>query len=272
MILLDPESAAGHTKLGRAFLQARQYDDAIEAFKTALRSKRDINSNPTVFLRDAFIESGRLLEGIRVFEEMVLSSLTQYSLHYDLGMLYLRVGDKGAAREQYRMLRDSEPMILGRRPLSEDLLKTIEAQGWELLAQTEEFGLYLDPKTLRRNPDGTMRAWVKLVLRNQEKQAREKFVKNTERMQAKNGRYAKYSSTLSLEEYDCKNRKWRVLSISDYDDDGKVIESDSGVGRWNDDPPETVAEASLESICQRRERGIRRDPSRVKSRRAKPAR
>ena len=77
---------AGPFQLGNVYLKTRRYADAVEAYKKAL----DMNANGD-------------------------------EAHANLGKAYLGMGNKDAAKEQYNILRDKDPV------LAKELLKLIES-------------------------------------------------------------------------------------------------------------------------------------------------
>jgi len=69
--LTEAATPIAHSALGDAYFRLKRYDEAIAAFKEAIRIKPDYAK-----------------------------------AYYDLGVTYLQLGDKGSAMEQYKILKN----------------------------------------------------------------------------------------------------------------------------------------------------------------------
>jgi hypothetical protein len=102
---------------------------------------------------------------------------------------------------------------------------------WVKVAESDRFYRYIDPATIRK--DGNL---VRLWEINEAKQRDEK------------GALSHRSRT----EYDCKQERRRVLSLSSHSGSmagGTILFEDTKVFWWEDIPPDTVAEILLKIVC-----------------------
>ena len=103
---------------------------------------------------------------------------------------------------------------------------------WVQVAFSDTGVYYIDPATIRKNGN-LRRAWEIQDLKNR-------------------GRDGELSLRL-LQEYDCKNDRSRILSLSLHAErmaNGKVLASHPGDGQWDHIPPETIAEATFRFVCR----------------------
>ncbi|HKS27838.1 MAG TPA: surface-adhesin E family protein [Pyrinomonadaceae bacterium] len=126
------------------------------------------------------------------------------------------------------------------------VLPALSQSRWVQFSQTKDEIYYYDKETIRKRRDGTISAWGKTAPRNEEirqRLIREKNAKGRED-------YSKYSHTVVLWYLSCNDRKYKLVTFTDYDDEGGVILSDSSNdNRWDDAPPGTIIERLFKEIC-----------------------
>ena len=102
---------------------------------------------------------------------------------------------------------------------------------WLKASETDTSTFYIDPATIRK--DGDLRkVWTINDLKQRHKDGE--------------------MSRRSLHEYDCKEERYRTLSISEHSDPmagGRTISSDNGSGKWNYIAPGTPAQTILRIVC-----------------------
>ena len=102
---------------------------------------------------------------------------------------------------------------------------------WVKVAETDVIITYIDPATIRK--DGNLRkVWTIQDLKQRHKDGE--------------------MSRRALDQHDCKEGRYRTLSISEHSDPmgrGKMLSSYSEPGKWNDIPPETVAQEIMRIVC-----------------------
>ena len=62
--------------------------------------------------------------------------------------------------------------------------------------------------------------------------------------------YKDFSYSVDLEEYDCTERRRRILNLTQYSLDGGVIFSDNSPGEWRLIIPDSTADAVFEEVCK----------------------
>lgn len=102
---------------------------------------------------------------------------------------------------------------------------------WVEVSETDNSIYYIDPATIRK--DGNLRrVWTIQDLKQRHKDGE--------------------MSRRGLYEYDCKEERFRILSISEHSDPmarGKTLFSDSEPGKWIHTPPETPSQTMLRIVC-----------------------
>lgn len=104
--------------------------------------------------------------------------------------------------------------------------------GWVEVGGNEGTSLYIDPTTFRK--DGNLRKLWQL---------------NDLKERHKDGELSRRARN----EYDCKNERFRVLSLSTHSEpmaSGMILyQSSAESTKWNDIPPGTLAETVLKIVC-----------------------
>ena len=102
---------------------------------------------------------------------------------------------------------------------------------WVMYEESDSATHYFDPATIRK--EGNMRrVWVLQDLR-------------------KRGQYSEMSRRYRSE-YDCKNERWRILTISEHSEPmagGSAMRSQSDEDSWTDIAPGTVTDTMLKIVC-----------------------
>ncbi len=103
-IRIKPDYADAHYNLGFAYANLGRYQDAVEAYKQAIRIKRDY-AEAHCGLGFVYGNLGRSQEGIKSCKQAIRIKPDFVLAHYNLGVIYLVAGDKGAAIEEYKILK-----------------------------------------------------------------------------------------------------------------------------------------------------------------------
>ncbi|HSB08371.1 MAG TPA: TonB family protein [Blastocatellia bacterium] len=138
----DPNSAQLHYELGQLLRFDKQYDESIAEYSQAIALERDyveaylglasvyqatgrsdesieackrglnINSLPgfaemlNIILGEAFLKQDRNQEALEAFKQAVAAKSDSVEGHYNLGLTYLKIGDKQSAQDEYKILKD----------------------------------------------------------------------------------------------------------------------------------------------------------------------
>jgi TonB family protein len=152
-----PDVPKLHDQLGHAYEDNRQFDEALKAYQRAVALKPDY-AEAQVAIGDLQMKLNRYKEALDAYHQAVLLDLTpeakaiayrsmaliyyrsdrfaeaieplkqaialapQGSLYLNLGLTYLKLGDKALAMKQYEMLKESDSI------LAEQLLKMINEE------------------------------------------------------------------------------------------------------------------------------------------------
>lgn len=102
---------------------------------------------------------------------------------------------------------------------------------WVKVSETEDEVVYIDPTTIRK--DGNLRrVWELQDLKQRDKDGE--------------------MSRRAFIEYDCKEDRLRILSLSTHSKSmalGRVIFSESGTSPWDFVPPRTISAKRLKIVC-----------------------
>lgn len=100
--------------------------------------------------------------------------------------------------------------------------------------------------------DSTLKVWIKDRPFNAElSNARRQVIKERKGIEAPIKGYELYFYSLNLYEVDCKDRKTRLISIIDYDTNGRVLDNTDvdDVSKWENMVPSSVGNAKFSKIC-----------------------
>ena len=102
-------------------------------------------------------------------------------------------------------------------------------KGWRLVGQTKTDHIWYDSDRQRCGDNGILKTWIKEMHLNTD---------------------LKYA--LVLYELNCKTDELRVVSVTEYDKDGHVIESRQyNDPAWSDAVPESIGEEILKIACRK---------------------
>ncbi|MEK6409205.1 MAG: TonB family protein [Acidobacteriota bacterium] len=105
---LGGDSAQVFFGLGEAYQTAGRFGEAIEVYKRGL----PLNSLPgfaemiNMRLGEAYLKQDRNEDALQAFKQAVTASPDSPLAHYQLGLTYLKIGDKQSALNEYMILKD----------------------------------------------------------------------------------------------------------------------------------------------------------------------
>jgi Flp pilus assembly protein TadD len=103
-ILLQPEHPFAYGDIHVYCNKGKQYDFELSIFQDALKANAD-NEVAWNALGNTLINTARWTNAIGAYKELVRFAPDSWEFHYTLGALYLEVGDKEAALDEYEELR-----------------------------------------------------------------------------------------------------------------------------------------------------------------------
>jgi len=121
-VRLNPEYGDALLALGNLNMRLNQYEAALKAYKKAAALDLSSDNRGTLSRNMAMIyfRADRFQEAVEPFRKAI-ELAPQGMLYLDLGLTYLKLGDKKAAMEQYNSLKERNSI------LAEQLLKQIKA-------------------------------------------------------------------------------------------------------------------------------------------------
>jgi Flp pilus assembly protein TadD len=103
-----PNSAKAHSNLGVALVRQERYQEAIAHYAEALRIKSDY-ADAHYNLGNALALQKKYQEAIAHFAEALRIIPDFAEAHFSLGWVYLTVGNRGLAMEEYEVLKKIDP-------------------------------------------------------------------------------------------------------------------------------------------------------------------
>jgi len=115
---------------------------------------------------------------------------------------------------------------------------------WKLFAETDLYECFYDAEDATPSSNNVVDVWAKLEYTKKGISGIvEKFGKH----------YADLSYSLELWEINCAEKKDRILSITEYSAEGKILYANSANGRapaWKIIPRESVDESLYKAVCK----------------------
>lgn len=89
------------------------------------------------------------------------------------------------------------------------------------------------------------------VKKNYSDKGKEKYIQDMTENGVSTKEYDKLSYRISLKEIDCKNQKMKILSIKNFDKNGKIFESRNyPEGEWEHITPDSRKDTLRKNVCQ----------------------
>lgn len=129
-IRVNPDSPVAYFELGGRYDRLNRYDEARDAYRQALslNTRLDSEGNPTsalpshahIFMAQFHYRHAQYQDAVDVLKQAASIYPDRDEVHIYLGQMYLELGDKHAAHNEYNALKDKET------ELAERLLQQIE--------------------------------------------------------------------------------------------------------------------------------------------------
>ncbi len=113
---------------------------------------------------------------------------------------------------------------------------------WKFVIKSVLSETFIDVKSISKLPNNTVRVWKKGILTNK---GREVFAEENKKL-----KYKDLSYILALVEYDCKEKKWRLLSATWYSNDGTPLDGEDIENSWKFVVPDSIGDYSLKEVCE----------------------
>ena len=106
---------------------------------------------------------------------------------------------------------------------------TTQAEGaeWVKVKETEKYILYLDLNSITKLSDNHYKGWSEMVLKDPSEKA---------------------DKMMAYIEYDCDNKRKRLLQLTVYKNNGEVI-TDTEIQSWNYAIPDSSGKRTLTLVC-----------------------
>jgi hypothetical protein len=125
--------------------------------------------------------------------------------------------------------------------------------GWKQLTSSEDIFIYqYSSKQITHTPEGTVKFWVKMSPTVEgliDDKARDQVISLRQQFHLSTKGYDQWGHRLTEYEFDCAQRRFRSLSITDYKKSGRELESKPTTGEWLAVAPESVADEMFKRIC-----------------------
>ena len=129
---------------------------------------------------------------------------------------------------------------------------------WIDIAVIEDLEVYTDTLSIKYKQDGYTYAWVKTTYTQPESRKsyidkiRKSYPKQDSKLDEKMKKWDNFYYNISYRAYDCSNKRYKTLQVTDYTSDNKEIittKPPKGTERWVDVGIDTMGDYTLFYIC-----------------------
>ena len=99
-----------HDNLGVAYSTLGRWPEAVTAFQQAIRLQPD-DTVAHYNLGVAYSNLGRSQDAVAAYQQVIRLKHNDARAHLALAAVYLMLGDRGAAREEYTILKTLDPSL-----------------------------------------------------------------------------------------------------------------------------------------------------------------
>lgn len=129
-----------------------------------------------------------------------------------------------------------------------DVASQQEPSDWKYFAMSGGQIYFYNIKSISKTQTGFTKVWVKSKYLDKSA-GRVETIKNRSDQNLPTNGYEKFAFTLLAYEVNCSAQQFRLVSFIDYDDSGKVLESDEFEGKWSNPVPESIGSGILDFTC-----------------------
>lgn len=122
---------------------------------------------------------------------------------------------------------------------------------WERMTSCGLFNFDIGTKSISRPSPFVVEALVKITLRDESAAGRKEYRDFRPENNLSAGGYETFSQTHELQQFNCSRREHRSIQFTEYDREGKVLDSWSvRDAAWRAIEPDSIHKALLQAVCQ----------------------
>lgn len=142
-------------------------------------------------------------------------------------------------------------VILQSFPVTTPGYSASKNQDWKLYFTDEAFSYFYDLRNLTRQSHNVVKINEKWVVNGDK--GRESYLRNSAEIGFPLKGYEKFKESQFLTEINCSDKKSRILSATDYAENGNILRSESRLpnqAKWKDIIPESIGEQLYRAVCK----------------------
>jgi len=129
---------------------------------------------------------------------------------------------------------------------------------WTDIAVIEELEVYTDTSRIEHKEDRNTHAWIKTVYMTQSakdtyvRKIKDSFKLSESELDKRMKKWDNFTYNVSYRIYDCTNKRYKVMEVTDYSSDGKPIittKAPKGKEKWQNVGIDTMGDHTLYFIC-----------------------
>jgi TonB family protein len=111
-VALNPEFGDAWYSLGKVNMKLNRYEEALRAYNRAVELNLASDNKAASYraMATIYFRSDRFKEAVEPFKRAIALA-PEGSMYFDLGVTYLKLGDKTSAMEQYRLLMERNSIL-----------------------------------------------------------------------------------------------------------------------------------------------------------------
>jgi len=243
LIELEPDNA--YFLRAGVYEKLKQYDKAIRDYTKVIELNPDDASN--YFSRGSvYVELKQYDKAIEDYTKLIELKPDNASSYPLRGSVYALIGQYREAKADYQMACDLKKDSCD--ILTEFEKELAKVEKWQPFGKSEKGSFFYDKTSIRKHPNGHIRVWIKIKVDDVSA-----YIEERKKKYQKPKEYENYSHSLDLWEFDCDSVSLGVISIIDYDDKGKVLDSynlDEKSFKMTSIIPDSVGEGLYKMVCK----------------------
>lgn len=216
-ITLHPKSDTLYINRAYFYKRLKQHDKALKDFAKA------IELNPKFIFHysnrgDLYKELKQYDKAIGDYSRAIALEPNYQWFYYNRAELYVETNQKEKALHDFQKACDLYTAYCWR--LTEYQKEIARGEKWVKFSQRESESLYYDKTSIRQQPNKHIRVWVRTEVEDISA-----YIEERKKNYQKTEGYENYSHSLMAWEFDCNSATVGEISLIDYDDKGKVLDS-----------------------------------------------
>lgn len=217
VISLRPKDVTLYMLRANLYEKLKQYDKAIEDYTKVIELKPD-DANSYFSRGSVYVELKQHDKAIEDYTKLIELKPDDAGSYPLRGSVYALIGQYREAKADFQKACDLKKDSCN--ILTEFARVLAEIEKWQQFGKSGIRSFFYDKTSIRKQPNGHIRVWIKMMVEDIPT-----YLKERKKEYQKTEGYENYSHSLLAWEFDCNSANMSMISYIDYDDKGKILDS-----------------------------------------------